>query len=94
MEDEQFEKMIELKTLKDIEVSDERIAKDIQDRIKLLELDKPIAMRKSKEMDKGRFVYVSELRKIIIEHIKSGKLVEGAKFWAMDFANLIEEDLK
>lgn len=33
-------------------------------------------------------------RQEAINHIKSGTMVEGAKFWAIGFFNLKEEELK
>ena len=32
--------------------------------------------------------------KEVIKHIKSGEMVEGAKYWAIKFFNITEEDLK
>lgn len=42
----------------------------------------------------GIFCKSEELRQEVIKHIKSGKMVEGAKYWAIEFFNIKESDLQ
>ena len=42
----------------------------------------------------GAEQFSNELKQEAIKHIKSGKMVERAKFWVIDFFNITEEDLK
>jgi hypothetical protein len=39
-------------------------------------------------------IFKGELRQEAIKWIKSGKMVEGAKFWAIKFFNLTNKDLE
>lgn len=48
---------------------------------------------KDLETTHSRSIIFNELREVVIEQIKSGYMVEGAKFWAIKFFNLEEEDL-
>ena len=59
--------------------------------------------RTKKASDKGltckvdtmpTFVYLNGLRLELIKQIKSGKMVEGAKFWAIDFFNITKDELE
>jgi len=88
----------ELKTLKDLEITSERESEELINRISLLELDKPIALRKRKEIDnKTRYAYIKEIKEEAIKWYKRLKEV-GTEHDVWDFIktffDLNDGDLK